>query len=286
MCVCRRCPEAHFSLLFLKQTLRIGGCCGPQLCSRSTTALTQPASAAARCERLLPSRLVPCCGNQPHCSCHDKQPPRALSPAAFGSLPPTADASRRGRGSGAKIFFFSDDAAHPSPRLEREQPRQCSLGRALTAQICACWFRTAELLPYSSSSSSSSLLPLFPVTPSSPVELSLALPFDRRVGVGGLSVLCAERLGNGGVGENGLRAAVMCNSRRCFFPQGKKESCSGFSAAQLGTRERYLHWNMQPSRAQPHAPISNPSGGLRSHWAACYDYQAISSRDILRKEQL
>lgn len=90
--------------------------------------------------------------------------------------------------------------AAPPPRLEREQSRQRSLGRALTVQplqICACWLRTAELLPYSSSSSSS--LPLFPVTPSSPTELSLALPYDRRVGaaVEGVSVLCSECLGNG-----------------------------------------------------------------------------------------
>lgn len=92
----------------------------------------------------------------------------------------------------------------PPPRLEREQSRQCSLGRALTVQplhICACWLRTAELLPYSSSSSFSSSLPLFPVTPSSPTKLSLALPYHRRAAVGvaveGVSVLCSERLGNG-----------------------------------------------------------------------------------------
>lgn len=85
--VCRQCPETHFSLLFLKQTLQIGRCCGPQLCSCSTMALTQPASATARCKKLLPSKLVPCCSNQPHCSCHGKQARRALSATAFASSP-------------------------------------------------------------------------------------------------------------------------------------------------------------------------------------------------------
>lgn len=159
-------------------------------------------------------------------------------------------------------------AARP-PRLEREQSRQRSLGRALTVQplqICACWLRTAELLPYSSSSSS---LPLFPVTPSSPTELSLALPYDRRVGVAveGVSVLCSERLGNGRKKKK-KRSQSGGHEQPpslLFFPQGKKESCSGFSAVQLGARERYLRWNMQPTPCLPATPP-------RSHWAACYDY--------------
>lgn len=159
--------------------------------------------------------------------------------------------------------------AAPPPRLEREQSRQRSLGRALTVQplqICACWLRTAELLPYSSSSSS---LPLFPVTPSSPTELSLALPYDRRVGVAveGVSVLCSERLGNGRKKKkNGLRAAVMSNRRHCCSFLKERKNPAPASPPFSSERESVT------SAGTCSQPPTSRQPPPRSHWAACYDY--------------
>lgn len=86
-CACRHCPETHFPLLFPRANSETSQCCVPQLCSRSSMALSQPASATPRCKKLLPSKLVPCCGNQPHCSCHGKEARRAQSATASASVP-------------------------------------------------------------------------------------------------------------------------------------------------------------------------------------------------------
>lgn len=131
--------------------------CGPQLRSRWSVELSNPASARIAA-RGLPSKLVPCCGNQPYCSCHGKQAP---SPAVL--------CRQCFKAPGAQ---HSDDAQMPPTSAGAVKPLQP--GRELTVQplqICGCSLHTAELLPYFSPPPSRPLPPLLApsllVTPSS-----------------------------------------------------------------------------------------------------------------------
>lgn len=122
----------------------------------------------------------------------------------------------------------------------------------------------------------SSLLPLFPVTPSSPTELSLALPYDRRVGVE-LGVYRRYVVSAWGGEERGKKLSHSSDHVQppslLSFPQGKKGSGSGFSTVELGAGDLSLHWNTQPtSSPTPLPPPTNPPDGLKNRWAACCDY--------------